>query len=191
MGRPSNLSDAKWAELEKRLLAGEKAADLAKVYKVSRSAISKRFSKPIEAVKTVANQLVSAEEALARLPISQQINALNLAASLRSISTHLASAANLGAATAHRLSALANSEVQKIDDAEPLKSIENLKGVAALTKMANDSATIGMNLLAANKETVKSINEQPPEEDGPDLSGLSDGAIAELMALRLTHGSQR
>lgn len=191
MGRPSNLSDAKWAELEKRLLAGEKAADLAKVYKVSRSAISKRFSKPIEAVKTVANQLVSAEEALARLPISQQINALNLAASLRSISTHLASAANLGAATAHRLSALANSEVQKIDDAEPLRSIENLKGVAALTKMANDSATIGMNLLAANKETVKSINEAPPEDDGPDLSGLSDQAISELMALRLTNAAHR
>lgn len=191
MGRPSSLSDAKWAELEKRLLAGEKAADLAKAYKVSRSAISKRFSKPHEAVKDVANQIVSAEEALARLPINQQINAINLATQLRSISTHLASAANLGAATAHRLSALANSEVQKLDDANPLTNVENLKGVAVLTKMANDSATIGMNLLAANKETVKSINEQPPEVDGPDLSGLSDSTIAELMTLRLTHGSQR
>lgn len=164
MGRPSNLSEAKWEELGRRLLNGEKAADLAREYKVSRSAISKRFSKQTETVKDVAQQIVSAEEALARLPVSQQINAVNLAQQLRSISRHLASAASYGAATAHRLTALANSEVQKIDDVEPLKSIESLKGVAALSKLANESATIGMNLLAANKERVKQLGDTDPED---------------------------
>lgn len=160
MGRPSNLSEAKWSELEKRLLSGEKAADLAREYKVSRSAISKRFSKQHETVKDVAHQLVTAEEALSRLPLSQQLNAINLAASLRSISTHLASAANFGAATAHRLSALANSEVEKVGDANPLASVESLKGVSVLTKLANDSANIALNLLAANKDKVKQVNDE-------------------------------
>lgn len=73
---------------------------------------------------------------------------------LRSISHHLASAASYGAATAHRLTALANSEVQKIDDVEPLKSIESLKGVSALSKLANESATTGMSLLAANMKRL-------------------------------------
>ncbi|MDE2403063.1 MAG: helix-turn-helix domain-containing protein [Burkholderiales bacterium] len=157
MGRPSNLPESKWDELGRRLIAGEKAADLAREYKVSRSAVSKRFSKQTETVKDVAQQIVGAEEALAKLPVSQQINAINLAQQLRSISHHLASAANYGAATAHRLTALANSEVQKIDDANPLGSVENLKGVAALSKLANESAAIGLNLLAANKDRAKQM----------------------------------
>jgi len=177
MGRPSNLSEAKWEELGRRLINGEKAADLAREYKVSRSAISKRFSKQTETVKDVAQQIVSAEEALARLPVSQQLNAINLAQQLRSISQHLASAASYGAATAHRLTALANSEVQKIDDAQPLKSIENLKGVAALSKLANESASIGLNLLAANKERVKQMSEESPE-DSPMPSDPIDAAMA-------------
>jgi len=96
------------------------------------------------------------------LPVSEQLIAVNLASKLRAISDNLASAAQYGAQTAHRLSALANSEVSKVDDAEPLKSIESLKGVAALTKLANDSASIALNLLAANKETVKELNVNGP-----------------------------
>ena len=66
----------------------------------------------------------------------------------------------LGAATAHRLSALANSEVSKVDDAEPLKSVESLKGVAALTRLANDSASIAINLLSANKDRIQRAEEE-------------------------------
>jgi len=190
MGRPSNLSDAKWAELEKRLLDGEKAADLAKEYKVSRSAISKRFSKQHEEVKSVATQIVSAEEALMRLPVSQQVTAINLASQLRSISQHLASAANYGAATAHRLTALANAEVQKVDDANPLQSLESLRGVATLTKLANDSASIGLNLISANKDRIKQLDGEEQRPADQDLTDLTDEElqVLERLAPKLGRG---
>lgn len=73
---------------------------------------------------------------------------------------HLAGAGKFGAATAHRLSGIAHGKVSQIDDASPLneESLESLKGIAVLTKMANDSSQIGINLLAANKEFIKDQN---------------------------------
>ena len=108
------------------------------------------------------------EVARAALTPIQRNTADNLAAKLMSISNSLAAAGELGAKTAHRLNALANSEVGKIDDSDPLGSRENLQGVAVLTKLANDSASIALNLLAANKATVEQMNnEKPPEEEPP------------------------
>lgn len=71
----------------------------------------------------------------------------------------------MGAATAHRLSAIANSQVAKVDDADPSKSMDMLRDVAVLTKMANEASTIGLNLLSANKEIVKNADLQL--EDDP------------------------
>lgn len=67
---------------------------------------------------------------------------------------HLAGAARYSAATAHRLSGVAHAKVAGIDDAAPLddKSRQALGDIAVLTKMANGSAEIGLNLLKANKE---------------------------------------
>lgn len=160
MARPSKLTDAQWETIKKRLLAGEKAADLAREYKVSKAAISNRVSKRIETVKAIANQLLTAEKALRSLPVSEQLLTLSLADELRAISTHLAGAGKYGAATAHRLSGIANAKVQEIDDGAPLnaESLEVLKGVAVLTKVANDSSQIGINLLNANKDFIKELN---------------------------------
>ena len=160
MGRNSKLSDQQWEQLHKRLLAGEKAADLAREYKVSKAVISSRFSKRTKTVKEVANQIVSAETALRSLPVSEQLKALTLADELRAISMHLASAGKFGAATAHRLSGIAHAKVQEIDDAAPLdeESRTSLRDVAVLTKLANEASTIPLNLLSANKEAVKEIN---------------------------------
>lgn len=165
MGRKSKLTEKQWEQIGQRLLAGEKPAELAKEYGIDRAGIHRRYSAQIATVKTVANQIVAADVALKSLPIAQQIQAVTLADDLRAISTHLAGAAKYGAATAHRLSGIANAKVQEIDDAAPLspESIEALKGVSALTRLANDASNIGVNLLAANKETVKRINEAPPE----------------------------
>lgn len=178
MARPSKLSDKQWDELQRRVLAGEKPADLAREYGVSKTAISVRVSKRVEGVKAVANQIVDAEQALQRLPISEQLQAVSLAAKLRAISDNLASAAMHGAATAHRLTALANTEVAKVDDADPLsaKSLEAMKGVAALTRLANESSTIALNLVAANKERVKSLDE--PEAPPPSLNDFYGGLTA-------------
>ena len=71
--------------------------------------------------------------------------------------------------------ALANGEVAKVDDADPLSasSIEALKGVGVLTKLANDSANIAVNLLAANKDAVKRVNDpDAPDPDTPPTSGV-------------------
>ena len=166
MGRPSKLNAAQWKEIHARLLAGEKAAALGREFGVSKTAISIRFSGRTETVKAVANQLVAAETALRKLPVTEQVAALNLADELRSISVHLAGAARYGAATAHRLAGIANGKVEEIDDAKPLdtESLESLKGVAVLTEMANKAAHVGLNLLAANKETVAKFNEGGSDE---------------------------
>ncbi len=185
MGRPSKLSDKQWEEIRRRLIDGERPTDLAREFKVSKATISNRVSKRADAVKAVANQIVTTNSALAELSVSEQLQAVSLAARLRAISDDLASAAHYGAKTAHRLNALANSEVQKVDDANPLASVEGLRGVAALTGLANESAKIGLNLLAANKDTIKQINEEPPERPSIDPSKLSNGALEELMGARV------
>jgi len=161
MGRPSKLTDLQWEAIGKRLLAGDSAADLSREYGVSKAAISMRFSKRHEAVKAVANQIVDTERALSFLNVSEQMAARSLADDLKSISEHLAGAARYGAATAHRLSGIAHNKAAEIDDATPLTeegSVAALKGIAVLTKMANESSEIAVNLLNANKETVKELN---------------------------------
>ncbi len=165
MGRPSKLTDAQWEVIKSRVAKGEKPADLAREYKVSKAAVSNRVSKRIETIKTVANQMVSAEQALRSLPVSEQLITISLADDLRAISTHLAGAAKYGAATAHRLSGIANAEVQKIDDAAPLsaQSVESLKGVSALTRLANEASVIGRDLLAANKDMKRKGEGEEPE----------------------------
>lgn len=169
MARPSKLSPAQWAEIDRRLAAGEGVRDLAREFGVSPATVSKRgVSKQSKQVQVVAKQVAAAQTALAALPVAQQYTALNLADKLRNISGSLASAAELGAATAHRLHALANSEVVKVDDADPMASIASLKNVGVLTKLANDSSHIALNLLAANKGAT----EQKEQAPGPDWTAL-------------------
>lgn len=177
MGRPSKLNDAQWKEIHTRLLAGEKAAALGREFQVSKTAISKRFSGCTETIKVVANQLVAAEVALRKLPVTEQVAALNLADELRNISVHLAGAARYGAATAHRLAGIANGKVVEIDDAKPLdeESMDSLKGVAVLTEMANKAAHVGLNLLAANKEAVAKIGDSGADSYESRLRRLYEG----------------
>jgi len=172
MARPSKLSPEQWAEVERRLAAGEGVRDLARAFGVSPAAVSKRgVSKQTKQVQVVAKQLAQAQTALAALPVAQQYTAVSLAEKLRNISASLASAAELGAATAHRLHALANSEVAKVDDADPLASREALIGVAGLVKLGNDAAQVGVNLLAANKERIKAADDQA-ESQRPQVMTL-------------------
>lgn len=151
-GRKSKLSEQQWNEIRKRLLAGETGRDLAKEFGVSESAIRLKFSAQIAKIKTVANQIVTAEKTLHTMPISAQIATLTLADDLRSISSHLSSAARFGAATAHRLSGIAHTQVAKVDDADPMESQEALQAIAALTKISNDASKLGLDLIVASKK---------------------------------------
>lgn len=165
MARPSKLTPAQWAEVERRAAEGESHSALAREFKVGVSTVSARVSRVSETVRKVAHKVADAQQALEALPVKQQLQAVNLADKLRNISASLASAAELGAMTAHRLQSLANTEVAKVDDAEPLTSIDKLKSVGVLTKLANDSASIALNLLNANKEAVKDLNAQASGDD--------------------------
>lgn len=171
MGRKSSLTEKQWAEIGRRLLAGtESARALAREFGTSEASVRRKFPAQRQDVKTVANQIVAAEAALKALPISSQIDALTLVDELRAVSNHLASAAKFGSATAHRLAGIAHAKVQEIDDAAPLddKSMEALKGIAVLTKIANEASTIGVNLLNANKDQIKLVNE--PQQAPSSLS---------------------
>lgn len=181
MGRPSNLSDAKWEELKARLAKGEKPADLAKEYGTSKAAISRRVSKRIETVKSVANQVVAAEAALADLSLPEQILAKGLIDDLKAISTHLASAGKFSAATTHRLSAIANLEVQKVDDADPGSEVSEkaLKNVGRLSRLANEASSVPINLLAANKDLVKTAVKDAPVLPVKVVVQVEDASVPE------------
>lgn len=167
MARPSKLSPEQWTDIERRLSAGASPSALAKEFGVHPSQITRRVSQVSQKVRNVAHKVAEAQTALAELPPQQQYNALSLAEKLRSISNSMASGAELGAKNFHRLSALANTELQKVDDANLNASEASLRAVAVLTKMANDAASSPINLLAANKETVREINAPKPEEEAP------------------------
>ena len=185
MGRPSKLTEKQWQEIDARLLKGEPGRSLAREYDVSEAAIRKRFGAHKQ-IKAVANQLIAAEMALEALPLGARVSARTLADDLKEISSHLAGAARYGAATAHRLSGIAHAQVALIDDADPLgvDSIETLKGISALTKLANDSSVIPINLLNANKDSVKIINNVTEQGSTLDTSKLSSSAMKELLAAR-------
>lgn len=163
MARKSKLTEKQWAEVERRMLEGEPVRALAREFDVSETAIRARKSSQVTEIKDVANQLVSAQQALRKLPISSQQTAQTLAQKLMALSDNLLGAAMHGAATSHRLNALANSEVQKIDDADPLKSMDAVKAVAVLTDVANKAAATGLALINANKGNMPV--EPPPAPD--------------------------
>lgn len=162
MGRPSKLTEKQWTEIKRRVLAGEKPADLAREFKVSKAAVSNRVSKRIETVKTVANQLVNANRALEDLSDSEQSMARELAADLQAMSGHMGKAGKYAAASSHRLAALAHQQLDKVDDINPLESADVLRAHSVLTKLANDSSVIPSAILnaASNREVLKAAREE-------------------------------
>lgn len=186
MPRPSKLTLEQWAEIERRCAEGEITRALAREFGVDEAAIRRRVNPHTPQIKKVAEKVVEARAALAELPVSQQYIALNLADKLRSISVSLASAAELGAKTAHRLHALANGEVSKVDDADPLASIDALRNVGVLTKLGNESAHVALNLLSANKEAVAKLNDKEGQESqsGLAVAHMSTDVLAEIMKAR-------
>jgi hypothetical protein len=119
-------------------------------------------------VRSAAEKIAQANMALEALPPAQRPVAMDLAELLKSTSVSLGRAAELAAKNSHRLHYMANAALQKVDDTQPLdteQSTAALRTVAALTKMANDAASTPINLLAANKETVKELNMPKPEDE--------------------------
>ena len=183
MGRPSKLSADQWATVERRLNAGESAASLSREYGVSEATLSQRFSKVSKDVRNAASLIAAGQNALAMLPVAQQYQAMSLADKLRNISNSLAHAAENGAATAHRLSAIANNQAQLVDDQDPMANQAQIQAIAALTKVANEAASLGLGLVNANKGMPD--NEKPPSR--VNMGKLSTAALEEILAARDGH----
>ena len=159
MGRPSKLSDKQWAVIEQRHLHGESIRSLAKEFGVGEATVRDRVSAQCAEIKDVAKQIVAVEERLSSLPVSAQVSAHTLADELKAISSHLASAARYGAMTSHRLSAIAHTQTEFINDMGSMEENEGaIKTVMALTRGANDASQIALNLLNANKDQMKSLS---------------------------------
>jgi len=176
MGRKSKLSESQWADIDKRLLEGESPSSIAKDYPVTPTAIRQRKTSRTDPIVSVANQIVSVEKALSELPITSQKLAQTFAMKLQALSDHMLSAATYGAATAHRLHGIAHAKVQEIDDAKPLdgESMDALKNVAVITKVANDAGAMGAAILAANKEVIKEANAGKEEDPAKFLADLAE-----------------
>ena len=159
MARPSKFTEKQWIEIENRVLAGESIRSLAKEFGVTESPIRARIKTHTKPVNSIARQLASAEIAMEKLSIKTQIKVRSLADDLKDISHHIASAARYGAITSHRLSMIANAQVDKIDDANPLGNMDVIKEIAVITELSNKSASTALNLMAANKEQNKKLND--------------------------------
>ena len=171
MARRSKLTDKQWLDVERRALVdGERVSALAREFGIDEAAIRRRINPKKSESKSLmdlAKEKIAADakvrdisERISELPMARQQIVSDLARKFSNISDHLASAAEYGAMDAHRLAGIAHGLVEKIDDADPLKSesLETLKGIAVLTKMASASSEIGLNLLSANKEAIKAMN---------------------------------
>ena len=182
MGRKSSLTPEQWAEVERRhLVDGVSINALAAEFGVNESSIRRKI-KPGKAatpsgkspLHVLAEEKVRAEaEAkrisgqIASLPVAQQVIVSDLARKLSNISQHIGTAAEISAASAHRLSILANQQLDKVDDVDPLSSAAHLKTFEALQKMANGASEIPMNLLRANKETIEDQNRRLNDQASP------------------------
>lgn len=206
MGRKSSLTPEQWIEVDRRIVVdGESVYALAKEFGVNESSIRRKI-KPNKADKAeraekhhpelreIAQKKVEAVAVMKRvdaeieaLPYAHQQIVSTFQQKITNVGNQLLSAAEYSSATAHRLSAIANAQVQRIDDSGPLStdSMESLKSVAIFTKMANDASVIGVNLINANKESVKIINNAPPALARTiNPAKLSDAALKELMLAR-------
>lgn len=185
MGRKSSMTAVQKLEAESRIYAGEEIRAVARDLNVAESTLRGMFGAARKDVKIVADQLVSAEQALRELPITAQIGALTLAAQLLSITNNLASAAHHGAMTASRLSAIAAKRSVKADHEDEMISMRAISDVGMLTKAANMAAEIPLNLIAKNKDAMDGLVR---EELKPKRTALKDLSDEQLKAEAAKYG---
>jgi AcrR family transcriptional regulator len=178
MGRKSKLTEAQWAEIEQRLIAGAARRVLAREYGVSETSIREHFGKQSDTVQAVAEAIVAAEvqteKAMARLealPPLAQISAQNLAAARKRIADNFAVGMEHGSDTFARTQQAANKIVRASVD-NPAANVENLRVAAGLVKLGND-AMAGL----AGKDVM--------QQDADEQGDSDDDARREALARRL------
>lgn len=154
---------------------------IAREFKIAESTIRERLSAQTEQVKAVADQILATERNLKALPISAQITAHNLADQRRAIEGHLTGAAVFGAATAHRMAGIANAQVCKIDDTDPMESQGTLQAISALTKISNDAMQPALALIKISKDAATARQDEAPEQPLSVLTAQEFEAIMRRM----------
>lgn len=170
MGRASKLTDEQWVMVERRhLVDGESINALAAELGINESSLRRRI-RPNKAespraknnLRFIAEKKVLADaesmrisQQIAELPFSKQRIVSDLAARLSAISENLGLTAQNCAASAYRLSVLANQQLEKVDDADPMSSVAPLQAHAALQKLCNAAAEMPTNLVRANKDQME------------------------------------
>lgn len=191
MGRKSSLTPEQWIEVERRhLVDGDSFNKLATDFGVNESSIRRRLKLAKatpdgkNALQALAEEKVRTDaaskrisEQIAQLPYANQTIVEDLARKLANISQHIGSTAEFSAASAHRLSMLANQQLDQIDEINPLKSMVQLQAAALLQKMANASGEMPLNLLRANKQEAP-VGENPFESLLAAVNGSSLKVVA-------------
>lgn len=169
MARPPTITEKQWKDIESRVIGGDSMRAVARDYNISEGSIRKRINTHTKPVKNIANQLAKAELALEALPINTQVKVRSLADELKDISHHLASAARLGAMTAHKLATIANIQAEMIDEDNPLMNEDAIKAVKVLGGMVNEHNQAAISLINSNKEQVSRLS-SPEEKEVKDIN---------------------
>ena len=69
---------------------------------------------------------------------------------------------------------MAKHQAAKVDEHDPLKSQDELQAIAALTKLSNEAAQTGVNLLRASKDDA-----MKPAAGGAEGAAVSKGMTPE------------
>lgn len=201
------VSPDQWLEIQQRIIAGEKPSAFADEYGVSAAHIYQRCvsggENQVRADNTrkLAASMAKSETAFAALPIVEQVMVRTLADHLKNISHNLAGAANFGARNAHRLSAIAHEcieglqplhEDQSGDEAVDthIRNSNLMTSAMHATAGANEAAKIGLNLLSANKDMLKDLDNGKVIDITPHLIKDDDPVAASATYQRLVAGGR-
>ena len=146
-GRPK-LTPKQWDEVVKRCLAGESADSLGREFGVSGTAVRKRLGAKPDVIVQAAHETV---KVLATLPPRTQAIVFDFAQRMQNVARELTTAAEYGANTAARLKMIANQQVEKIDEVDPMATKDVLSTIHALTITANESAKTSVELMRLAK----------------------------------------
>ena len=163
MKKPKQLSANTWAViLKRRLIDGVPGRELAREYGISETAIRGRVARSrLPEAQRVANQVLAAEDALAKLPSQSQVFANALIQKLRVISANLADSASSGASTSAMLADMAAKRAAKLRNDDPRLG-GAVREIVALQSAANVAAETGVKLIAASKGKEASDDTEAP-----------------------------
>jgi len=153
-GRPRILSDRDKSEILRRLAQGDTPAlrrEICKEFKISRSRFYELFSGKAQKVREVATRLADVEREVESLPISEMISVRTLADQMKALGQSLVNTAVLNGETAQILASRAARAAKELPQSA---TVEDLRLPGAYLEVTNKATSLGVTLLAANREPI-------------------------------------